>query len=201
MTDTLIRTDPDLVALVDAAVAGDRAAFAALYDLHLITVYRFVLHRVRHPELAEDLTSETFTRALRRMPSFTWSGGGFQAWLITIARNLIADHFKSSSVQLETPTGEMADADKFTPSGGDPAEVVVDAIDTAARDAALRRIIGQLSPEQRQCIELRFLRDQSITQTAALMDKHEGAVKTLQYRATRALARRLIPTPTQEATP
>lgn len=190
---------PDV--LVDAAVAGDRAAFGALYEMHLDRVYKFVRFRVGHPELTEDIVSRTFERALRNIGTFTPRGGGFPAWLITIARNLIADHFKSSSVQLETPTGEMADADKFTPSGGDPAEVVVVAIDTAARDAALRRVIGQLNPEQRQCIELRFLRDQSITQTAALMDKHEGAVKTLQYRAIRALARRLIPTPTQEATP
>ena len=51
--------------------------------------------------LAEDLTSETFFRALRSMNSFRWQGKDFGAWLMTIARNLTTDHFKAGRTRLE----------------------------------------------------------------------------------------------------
>ena len=61
--------------------------------------------------LAEDLTSETFFRALRSMSSFRWQGKDFGAWLMTIARNLTTDHFKTGRSRLELATDdELVDA-------------------------------------------------------------------------------------------
>ena len=71
-------------------------------------VYRFLYYRTRSTQLAEDLTSETFFRALRSMSNFRWQGKDFGAWLMTIARNLSTDHFKAGRTRLEITTEDMA---------------------------------------------------------------------------------------------
>ena len=101
--------DPDaeserLHALVDLAKDGDAEAFGQLYDHYVTGIFRFVYYRVGSRTLAEDLTSETFVRGLRSIQRFNWQGKDFGAWLTTIARNLIADHFKSSRSRLEIVT-------------------------------------------------------------------------------------------------
>ena len=87
-------------ALVNAAQAGDMAAYGELFELYFDMVFRFVLFRTGDRALAEDLTSETFVRALRRISSVSYQGRDIGAWFVTIARNLIFDHVKSSRYRL-----------------------------------------------------------------------------------------------------
>ena len=89
-----------MVHLVRQAQEGSADAFGELYRIYCDTVFRYIYYRVSTRALAEDLTSETFVRALRRITTFSWQGRDFGAWLVTIARNLVADHFKSGSVHL-----------------------------------------------------------------------------------------------------
>jgi RNA polymerase sigma-70 factor (ECF subfamily) len=170
--------------LVDSAKAGDTEAFAALYDRYLDTVYRYVYYRVGSRQLAEDLTSETFLRALRRINTFTWQGRDFGAWLVTIARNLVADHFKSSRFRLEITTADMVAAE----GNGEVAEGPESAVMRAYTNAALLDAVKRLNPQQQECLVLRFLQGLSVAETARAMGKNEGAIKTLQYRAIRTLA-------------
>src|SRR4029079_4126878 len=95
--------------LVERAQAGETEAFGRLYDHYSDTVYRYIYYRVGGKATAEDLTSETFLRALRRITDFTWQGRDFGAWLVTIARNLVTDHVNSGRYRLEIPTGEVID--------------------------------------------------------------------------------------------
>jgi RNA polymerase sigma-70 factor, ECF subfamily len=171
-------------ALVELAQSGDAEAFAQLYDRYVGTVYRYVYYRVGSRPLAEDLTSEAFLRALRRIETFSWRGRDFGAWLVTIARNLVADEFKSSRFRLEVATGEILDADEAADS---PENEVLAALSSAALVDAIR----QLKPQQQECVTLRFLQGMSVAETADIMGKNEGAIKTLQYRAVRSLARLL----------
>jgi RNA polymerase sigma-70 factor, ECF subfamily len=173
-----------MLALVKRAQDGDGEAFGKLYDAYLDTVYRYIYYRVSNKALAEDLTSETFLRALRRISTFTWQGRDFGAWLVTIARNLVADHFKSSRHRLEVPTGEMLDSDQHEPS---PEESVL----TYLSNRALLDAVKQLNSQQQECVTLRFLHGLSVAETAQIMGKNDGAIKTLQYRAIRTLARLL----------
>ncbi|MFD3626729.1 ECF subfamily RNA polymerase sigma factor, BldN family [Streptomyces sp. NPDC058698] len=170
--------------LVERAQAGEAEAFGRLYDQYSDTVYRYIYYRVGGKATAEDLTSETFLRALRRIGTFTWQGRDFGAWLVTIARNLVADHFKSSRFRLEVTTGEMLDANEVERS---PEDSVLESLSNAALIDAVRR----LNPQQRECVTLRFLNGLSVAETARVMGKNEGAIKTLQYRAVRTLARLL----------
>jgi RNA polymerase sigma-70 factor (ECF subfamily) len=187
------RPDPgdaaaEVWALVERAQAGDSDAFGLIYDRYVDTVFRFVYFRVGNRQLAEDLTSDTFLRALKRIGSFTWQGRDLGAWLVTIARNLVADHFKSGRYRLEVTTGDVLDADREDRGPeGSPESAVVDHI----TNVALLTAVKQLNPEQQECIVLRFLQGFSVAETAQTMGKNEGAIKALQYRAVRALARLL----------
>lgn len=175
-------TDDDerLHALVDLAKGGDAGAFGELYDHYVASIFRFVYYRVGSRPLAEDLTADTFLRALRAIDRFTWQGRDFGAWLTTIARNLIADHFKSSRTRLETLIDSIPDGP--TPDGTDATVI------GKLTNQALYEAIGRLSPEQRDCVLMRFTQGMSIAQTAKALGRSEGAIKQLQLRAVRALA-------------
>ncbi len=174
--------------LVERAQAGDVEAFGKIYDRYLDTVYRYVYFRVGSRTLAEDLTQEAFLRALRRINSFTWQGRDLGAWLVTIARNLVADHFKSGRYRLEMSTSEVLDADREDrgPEGSPEAMVV-----SKLTNVTLLQAVKRLGAEQQECIVLRFLQGFSVAETARAMGKNEGAIKALQYRAVRTLARLL----------
>jgi RNA polymerase sigma-70 factor (ECF subfamily) len=181
-------TDPagEVWSLVERAQQGEAEAFGLLYDRYVDTVFRFIYFRVGNRQLAEDLTSDTFLRALKRIGSFTWQGRDLAAWLVTIARNLVADHFKSGRYRLEVTTGDVLDADREDRGlEGSPEAAVVSHI----TNVTLLTAVKQLNPEQQECIVLRFLQGFSVAETAASMGKNEGAIKALQYRAVRALAR------------
>ena len=172
-------------ALVQRAQAGDAEAFGELYDRYVEMVHRYVALRVGSPQLAEDLTSETFLRALRRIGTFRWQGRDVGAWFVTIARNLVADHYKSSRYRLELTTDALTPSD--TPVQDGPEGEVIAALQSEQLLEAVRR----LGPEQQECIALRFLQGLSVAETAAVMGRGDGAVKALQYRAVKSLGRLL----------
>jgi len=175
-------------ALVTLAQQGDAEAFGLVYDRYVDQIYRYLYYRVGSHALAEDLTSETFLRALRRIDSFTYTGKDIGAWFTTIARNLVTDHVKSSRFKLEVSTADMLDADQSNPGGDDGVETqVIERL----RDAALLDAVRRLKPEQQECIVLRFLQGLSVAETSGVMGRSEGAVKQLQLRAVRALAKLL----------
>jgi RNA polymerase sigma-70 factor (ECF subfamily) len=171
-------------ALVELAQRGDADAFGMLYERYVDVVYRYIYVRVGSQQLAEDLTSETFLRALRRMDSFSWQGRDIAAWFVTIARNLITDNAKSARFRMEVTTADMLDADQRIDA---PDTEVLDRL----RDERLFTAVKGLKPEQAECVVLRFLQGLTLAETAKVLGKSEGAVKQLQLRAVRALHREL----------
>ena len=171
----------DVWGLVRAAQAGDAEAFGRLYDHYVTMIFRYVYHRVGDRAMAEDVTSETFVRALRRIDSLSFQGRDVGAWLVTIARNIIRDHVKSSRYRLEVTTADMRDADRATDG---PEDAVV----AHLTNQQLLICVQQLNAEQQECIVLRFLHGLSVAETAAIMGKKDGAIKALQHRAVRRLA-------------
>lgn len=171
-------------ALVTLAQQGDGEAFATIYERYVDVVYRYVYYRVGSHHVAEDLTSETFVRALRRLDSYTWTGRDIAAWFVTIARNLVVDHVKSSRYRLEVTTGDMLDGDERAPST--EAQVL-----ERLRDERLLDAMKQLKADQQECLSLRFLQGLSLAETAEVMGRSGGAVKQLQLRAVRSLHRAL----------
>lgn len=173
-----------LIALVELARNGDKDAFGQLYDHYQPSVYRFLYYRLGSIPLAEDLAAETFFRALRSMDSFRWQGKDFSAWLMTIARNLATDHYKAGRTRLEQPTDDVRALDKSAESP--EAEVLA-----SLTNEVLLAALGELPEEQRECLIMRFLQGLSIAETAELLDRSAGAVKQLQLRGVRNLAKLL----------
>lgn len=171
-----------LIALVELARQGDADAFGMLYDHYQPAVYRFLFYRTRSSVLAEDLTSETFFRALRSMQGFRWQGKDFGAWLMTIARNLATDHFKAGRTRLELTTEDMGQHDDATE--GPEAAVLAGLTNDILLEALTR-----LPEEQRDCLVMRFLQGMSIAETAQVLGRSDGAVKQLQLRGVRNLAK------------
>lgn len=176
-------SEPGIPTLVERARDGDAEAFGELYGLYADTVYRYIYRRVSHQQVAEDLCSETFLRALRRISSFAWQGRDIIAWLQTIARNLVIDHYKSAVRRTETPTDEFEDEQEV--GGAGPEEAMLSAL---AR-TSLYEALDHLLPAQRQCVTLRLLDGRSVDETAHIMGRTRGAVTTLQCRSLRALER------------
>ncbi len=171
-----------LIALVELARGGDKDAFALLYDHYQGSVYRFLFYRTRSSQLAEDLTSETFFRALRSMNNFRWQGKDFGAWLMTIARNLCTDHFKAGRTRLELTTEDMSPHDDAT-------EGPETAVLASLTNELLMKALQQLPDEQRDCLIMRFLQGLSIAETAEILGRSDGAIKQLQLRGVRNLAK------------
>ena len=159
-----------LIALVELARTGDSDAFGLLYDHYQGSVYRFLFYRTRSSTLAEDLTSETFFRALRNMQNFRWQGKDFGAWLMTIARNLATDHFKAGRTRLELATEDMGLHDDTTEG---PEHSVL----ASLTNELLLTALTELPSEQKDCLIMRFLQGMSIAETAAVLGRSEGAVK------------------------
>lgn len=178
--------------LVAAGQGGDRSAFGELYKRYVDQVFRYHLRRAGGDwQLAEDLTSETFLRMLRRIDSFSYQGRDVGALLTTIARNLVVDYWKSSRTQRQVLTNDVEElvAHIVTDLAGCSVE---DKVTSRQAVAEVMRCVAQLrSDDQRQCIQLRFLEGRSVAETAVAMGRNEGAVKALQHRAVRELARLL----------
>ena len=171
-------------ALVELAQGGDVEAFGLLYERSVDVVYRYVLVRTGDRQLSEDITSETFLRALRNIGSFQWQGRDITAWFITIARNLVIDHGKSARFRLEITTDELFDRPLEQDT---PEEHVL----RRHRDLDLVEALRNLTSDQAECVVLRFMEGLSIAECAFVLGREENAVKQLQLRAIRALRKGL----------
>ena len=118
------------------------------------------------------------------MSSFRWQGKDFGAWLMTIARNVTTDHFKSGRARLEFATEDMSAHDGATE--GPEGEVLA-----SLTNEALLRALRELPHDQQECLVMRFLQGLSIAETAKVLGRSEGAVKQLQLRGVRGLAKLL----------
>src|SRR6185369_11138704 len=137
-------------------------------DRYVHRVYGFVSRRVGNRATAEDITSTVFEQALAHLPKFEWRGVPFAAWLIRIAANALADHWRRTAREGGDAVAEM------------PEQGETDAIE---QRAILFQLVGRLPDLQRRVIELRFGEEKSIRDIAAALQRTEGAVKQLQLRA------------------
>ena len=167
--------------VVERARRGDGEAFGRLYDHYQASVYRVIYAQTRSRVLAEDLTADTFFRALRGIEGFKLEPELFQAWLFRIARNLVIDHVKARRNRVE----QAHDMSLYEDLADDTDTELMALLERERVRAGL----ADLPASQRRVIELRFLGELSISEVADLLDTTEGAVKQLQYRGLRNLAR------------
>ena len=166
--------------LIQQAQAGDRSAFAALYSRHQQAVFTYLYYRLGDQSAAEDLAAEVFVRMVSKISHYRQQGRPLLAWLYTIARNLLADHYRQTGQVEFLPLDE-----KLTAETGNP----VAEIDQKLTAELIEQSLHHLTEPQRQVIIGRFVEGRSIAEMATILGKTEGAVKVLQYRALGALQR------------
>ncbi len=169
--------------LLQQAKQGDADSFAMLYREHVQTIFRYVYHRVSDAQLAEDITGDVFTRALKSMSKYTDRGKPFVAWLYRIAHARVVDHYRR---QNRRPNESDIDAIPIAIKPDMDANMMQSHI-----ASTLKQALTALTEDQQQVIVFRFIEGHRLEATAEIMGKNTNAIKALQHRALRALARQL----------
>lgn len=158
-------------------------AFAKLYDEYYSRIFGYVLKRVAQVDIAQDITSETFLKALKGLWSFRWKNVSFVFWLYRIASNEIANYFrKQKHSSFENVPEQASDED-----------VLADAIDAQKEIKRhqdflkLQKAIKQVSFKEQEVITLRFFEKKKIKEIAKILGKREGTVKSLLHRGLKKL--------------
>lgn len=170
---------------VTADMCSCQQDFAHWYVTHGNKIRDYILSQTHDPALAEDCTSQTFLRAFTQRSSFRCRGRGVSPWLFTIARNIVHDVHKSAWYRREAATTSLVDE----PDAGASPEQQVQLQELLTQ---LRACIVALPEDQARCVELRFLDELSVPETAKAMRRPEGAVRALQYRAIGRLRTMLV---------
>lgn len=169
--------------LVLQAQAGNAEAFGQLYDAYMERIYRFIYFRVEDQQTAEDITSQVFLRAWNNLDRFRLGRTPYLAWLYTIAHNAVIDHYRTRKV-----TTALEDVRLSQP---DYAEVVENVIDIEVEMKSIKSAMQTLTGSQQQVLMLKFIEGMSNDEIARHLGKREGAVRALQMRGLRALAKQL----------
>jgi RNA polymerase sigma-70 factor (ECF subfamily) len=170
--------------LVQQAVKRDRAAFAALYDRCVDQVYRHVYYRVSNQADAEDITQEAFLKAWKAIDKYKKTGAPFVAWLITIAGNLVVDHYRgrlktviTDEIYEENPGSQVSDPERLAEQHFDK--------------AIIKEAVLKLKGDRQRVILMRFIDGFSYEEIAKALNRSEGSVRVIQYRALTDLRRLL----------
>ena len=169
--------------LVDRAQKGDRAALEELYLIHFDRIYSYLHVTVGNRHDAEDLTTQTFLKMLESIGRFRWQSAPFSAWLFRIAHNLSMDHFRAR--RRWQPEEEVPE-----PYDSEEPSAELEAMQSIGRQSMLE-LIDTLSHEQQQVLTRKFVFNFANADAAKILDKTEGAIKSLQHRALASLQKQL----------
>lgn len=162
--------------LLDHAFNFEEAALSTLYDRYEAKIYSYVYRRTGDQTLAEDLTGQVFLKMLEAIRNRKAWHSSFSGWLYRIAHNVVIDHYRQRDYQIQV----SFDDEPTLPALDDGPE---QATELKLDIERLRAAIARLTDEQAQVISLRFLEGYSINEVAEMMNKTEGSIKALQYRA------------------
>jgi RNA polymerase sigma-70 factor (ECF subfamily) len=165
--------------IVRRAADGDLDAFRLVYERNVDTVFGFLRNRVG-AQRAEDLAAETFVRAFERIRGFEWRGIPIRAWLLRIAYNLIVGGSRRRAE-------DVALGSDVAPEVAGHEETIVERMS----DSAVLRAVATLPVAQQSVLQLRFVQELSVAETAVVMDATDEAVRAMTYRALKALRRAL----------
>lgn len=166
----------DETSLIESA-QSDPAAFAILYRQYVTSVYRYVYSRVGNIPDAEDLTAQVFSQALEGLSRYRCRGS-FAAWLFTIARRRVTDHYR-----------RRRDHVSFDESFDGP-DRCDDPVDCLIRQESLQRLavlVEQLDEKQQELLRLRFAAGLTYGEIARILKRTEASIKMAVRRLLRCL--------------
>lgn len=171
----------------------DHQAFGQLYDKYYGPIYRYILHRVADGDLACDLTSETFFKALRNLKKFRWRGAPFSSWLYRIATNEINMHFRKRKLHRLVSLETFLPFLKAEPEANPETQLInkEEEYQQYQEFKRLHQAIMRLSLTEQTVIALRFFERKRVKEIAQILGLPEGTVKSHAYRGLKKLRRLL----------
>jgi RNA polymerase sigma-70 factor (ECF subfamily) len=180
--------------LVDLAKT-DKEAFGELYERYMTKIYNYIYYRTGNQQDAEDLTAKVFFRAMAHIETYEDRGMPFQAWLYRIAHNLVANFHRDQGRRKIVPLDDYVAHSLKTDAPDKQTE-------TNEEREMLLKAIRRLPPERQELLILKFIEHKSNAEIGEMMQRTEGAIKSLYHRTLLALRDELemqqLPLPSQK---
>ncbi len=189
--------DAQVVAiLVRRCVAGDAAAWEEIVRRFNRRIYNICYRFAGGADDAEDLTQEVFIKIYRTMASFDPGKASFNTWVTTVTRNLLVDHFRKTKNEritdsMDAPIGEEGEGRSLSDRIEDKGVSPVEHVEKLQTQQMVHEALQKLSPELREAVILRDLRDMDYREIAVVLKVPEGTVKSRINRGRTELARLL----------
>jgi RNA polymerase sigma-70 factor (ECF subfamily) len=169
---------------------GSPDAFAKLYDQYYPRIFGYILRRSANLEAAQDITSETFLKALGKLWQFRWRNVSFSSWLYKIASNEINQYFRKAEYKKSISLEELHEQGFELLSPHDPESELIEAQEKLKQHQdflEIQKKITKLPAKYQEVIALRFFEKKQINEIAEILGKREGTIKSLLHRAVEKL--------------
>lgn len=166
--------------LLRQAKKNDPVALTKIYHQFIDQIYGYVYYKVGNREDAEDLSQEVFLNAFKAIRKYVWRGIPFSAWLFRIAHNLVVNYYISQKRTMALSFDDESSLDKIEENPSELAE-----LETEREN--LRKAMAKLPEEQQQVVILKFFLNRTNIEISSFLNKSEGAIKSMQYRALKNL--------------
>jgi RNA polymerase sigma factor (sigma-70 family) len=153
--------------------------FSAVYDEHIWQVYGFFAYRLRSRTDAEDLTQQTFERALRSWGRYDAAKASVATWLLVIARNLLVDHFRADRTSHHQPIDAVESDQHQLVAAADQPDLGL--------EPGLERALAALGDREREIVALRFGGELTGPEIAAAMGLTLANVQQILSRSLRRM--------------
>ena len=164
-------------------------AFGRAYDLYFDDIFRYVLHRLANVAAAEDVTAQTFYRALKSRRTFRWKGVPLSAWLYRIATNEVNGYLRKKGREPRMRSEAALDHQSADP-GCQPDRELIAAEEEVARHEdflALHAGIEKLPHRDQALLTLRYFEGKSFAEIAPILGQREGTLRMRNLRALKKL--------------
>ena len=165
--------------LIKAYLNGDEKSFEILLGRNQDRVFGYIISKIKNYDLANDIFQDVFIKVIKNLKKGAYNEEGkFLPWVLTIAHNLVIDHYRLSRTHASLDP-RISD----TKRESDPMQVV----QLSLNNAKLKRALKKLKPNYRNIIVLKFINELDNTEISKILKKSEGSVRILQFRALKSL--------------
>ena len=171
---------------------SDPETFGKLYDQYYLQIFRYILKRTAGIEVAQDITSTVFFKALSNIHKFRWNGVSFSAWLYRIANNEIANHFRKNRHGNEEVEKYVNSIELALPSPESELLAAEVKLQKYEKFLILHQSIATLPVRYQEVIVLRYFENKHIHEICEILGKREGTVKSLLHRGLGLLRNSMI---------
>ena len=173
----------------------DQEVFVEIYNQYYPQIFGYILKRTANLELAQDITSETFFKALNKLWQFRWRNISFSSWLYKIATNEINQYFRKG--KYKSISLEILQEQGFEPiASNDPENEIIAAQEELKkhRDFLIcQEKIAKLDIKYQEVLTLRFFEQKKIKEISQILNKSEGTTKSLLHRGLKKLKEKMQP--------